>query len=115
VIITSNKEREFQLAILKVQLKHESTVSLLTTFMAVIIALAVTVIALSFSSFFSNLPPDTESLVGLNFGLMVIALILTFVLLCIAFYLNSRRSVRELNKIQEDFIKPRKTEKSRQE
>jgi len=109
--MTKNEEREFQLAMLKVQLKHESQVSLLTTFMAVIISFAVAVIALSFSNFYSNLPPETKLLNGLNFGLMTLILAIMFVFLGIAFLVNSRRSARELNKLQERFIEPKKTEK----
>lgn len=114
-ISEKSKDREFQLAMLVVQLKHGSQVSFLTTSMAVVISFAVTVIALSFSSFYSNLPPETKLANSLNFGLMTLILAIAFVFLGIEFLVNSRRTARELRSLQERYVEPEIAEKSKQE
>jgi hypothetical protein len=65
-----NEEREFQIAMLKVQLKFESEISYLTTAMAFVISFLVAISVLSFSIISFGIPLEVESYLQWNWHLM---------------------------------------------
>jgi len=110
-----NEEREFQIAMLKVQLKFESEISYLTTSMAVVVSFLVTIVVLSFSTINSSIPLETASYLEWNFHLMEVFLLIAFTFLFVAYsWTQHRRMPKELENLRKP-KEPRKLEEKPKE